>query len=134
METANRNVNTELDFINNSDALLATRPALGRVRTFWNASALSSKGIVNTEPSKTIPDQVLPLKEILSRFAKGIPYEAQTPIYLGEEGNGIDLRTLDLSEQAQLLKETTDFIRATQHGVDLVDLPETKPAEETPEG
>lgn len=67
----------------------------------------SNDGRIFTQPSLTIPDQTMSIKELVTRFAKGLPIaEGKTPIY-DEDGvsEGIDLRKLDLSEIHELKKQ-----------------------------
>lgn len=62
------------------------------------------KGKVFTEPTLTVPDQAMTVREILERYASGMPLDGQAgePFY-DEESEGINLKTLDLSERAELL-------------------------------
>ncbi|WNK13133.1 MAG: hypothetical protein [Microvirus sp.] len=70
-----------------------------------------------TEPSMTVPDQTMSMKEILRRFASGLPIGGiRVPLYEGEEDyensflEGIDPKTLDISELDELKKHTADTI------------------------
>lgn len=61
-----------------------------------------AKGEVNNQPSETVPDQAMSIKEIMTRYAKGLPLGgAKTPTW-DEEDDLPDLRTLDLEERAEL--------------------------------
>jgi Fe-S-cluster formation regulator IscX/YfhJ len=54
--------------------------------------------------SQTIPDQTMSIRQILQRYASGQPldvYNQGEPIWDGEEGSGINPKTLDLSELHQ---------------------------------
>ena len=63
----------------------------------------SYKGQTNVGESKTLPDQSMTLRELLIRYAKGLPLEGQkTPIWEGEEGFDIDPQKLDLAEIEEL--------------------------------
>lgn len=59
-----------------------------------------------TGPSMTVPDQSMSMRELLHRFANNAPINAgaREPIYLGEDGEGIDMRTLDLAERQEIIK------------------------------
>lgn len=61
-----------------------------------------------TLPSMTIPDQSMSIKEILERYARGLPMDGKVPIYEGEDGDGIDPRRLDLAEREHLKKVYTE--------------------------
>lgn len=54
-----------------------------------------------TQPSLTQPDQTLSIREILTRFTRGIPMEGKVPMFSDEYT--VDPRKLDLTEiQAEL--------------------------------
>lgn len=57
----------------------------------------------NSQPSMTIPDQTMSMREILTRYAQGMPIAGniKTPIYEGSDYLP-DPRTLDLSERQEL--------------------------------
>jgi hypothetical protein len=56
-----------------------------------------------TGPSMTIPDQTMSIRELLRRYASGLPLGgSKEPIYEGEDGDGIDPRRLDLAERQEL--------------------------------
>lgn len=60
-------------------------------------------GEINDQPSNTIPDQTLSIKEILNRYARGLPIGGQKfPIYEGEDNDLPDPRHLDLAERDEL--------------------------------
>jgi len=77
-------------------------------RNQYNSKEFKTDGENNFSPSMTIPDQTLSIKEILERYARGLPMEGKVPIYEGEDGDGIDPRRLDLSERAELQKLYTE--------------------------
>lgn len=62
-------------------------------------------------PALTVPDQTLSIREILDRFARGIPMEnvAKIPSYDGEENEFPDIRTLDLAEIQAYAQEANDL-------------------------
>jgi len=64
------------------------------------------KGEVNNQPSQTIPDQAMSIKEILQRFARGLPIEQFSPKYdtddVSEDDYLPDPRTLDLAERQEM--------------------------------
>jgi len=73
-----------------------------KVRNMFNASEFNDDE-VNNEPSQTIPDQSMSVREILSRYASGMPLSnGKEQIYDGEDGDGIDPRRLDLAERQEL--------------------------------
>jgi hypothetical protein len=72
------------------------------VRNPFNAKQYNDNEVI-TEPSQTVPDQALTIREILKRYASGQPLGGgKEPIYEGEEGDGVDPRTLDLAERQEL--------------------------------
>lgn len=73
-----------------------------KIRNIFNAKEFSDNE-VNNEPSQTIPDQALSVRDLLSRYASGQPLGGgKEPIYEGEDGDGIDPRRLDLAERQEL--------------------------------
>lgn len=95
-----------------------------KFRTAFNY--VQSKGEVNTEPSMTVPDQAMTIKEILQRFAQGLPLEgARVEIYdEDDEVEGLpDLSNMDLAEREEAI---------LQMGLELEELKE-KLSEDLPE-
>ena len=73
-----------------------------KIRNIFNAHEFNDDEH-NTEPSKTVPDQAMSVRELLQRFANGLPLGGgKDPIYEGEDGDGIDPRRLDLAERQEL--------------------------------
>jgi hypothetical protein len=69
-------------------------------------------GQVNNQESKTVPDQSMTLRELLVRYAKGLPLEGQkTPIWEGEEGFDIDPQKLDLAEIEELREKAEQELK-----------------------
>lgn len=81
-------------------------------------NATESKGQVNNEPSLTVPDQSMTLKELLVRYAKGLPLaDAKTPIWEGEEGFDVDPKRLDLAEVEELAEKAREELKAINERV-----------------
>lgn len=75
-------------------------------RTHYNSIEFEKNYECNHLPSKTIPDQTMSVREIMRRFASGLPLEgAKVPIYEGEDEYMPDLKTMDISEQYALIDE-----------------------------
>lgn len=73
-----------------------------KIRNLFNASEFNDDEI-NNEPSLTIPDQSMSVRELLQRYANGLPLGgSKEPIYEGEDGDGIDPRRLDLAERQEM--------------------------------
>jgi hypothetical protein len=71
-----------------------------------------TKGQTNNEPSMTVPDQSMSLRELLTRYARGLPLEgAKTPIWEGEEGFDKDPETLDLAEREDLAEKAREELK-----------------------
>lgn len=79
-----------------------------KVRNQYNGKTFPSDGEKNFGPSQTVPDQTMSIKEILERYARGLPMDGKVPIYEGEDGDGIDPRRLDLSERQEIARLYTD--------------------------
>lgn len=65
-----------------------------------------SKGQINNSPSETVPDQTMSIREILVRYARGLPITGGKPHYYDEEQYTPDIKTMDLAD-LQELHETT---------------------------
>lgn len=75
-----------------------------KIKTWLNAFEFPYLGKNFTMPSETIPDQSLSIREILDRYARGLPLDAKTPIW--DEDADLDNyipdpRTLDLAEREE---------------------------------
>lgn len=54
------------------------------------------------EPSRTIPDDTLTVRQILERHTKGLPINSSVRVPIYDEDNDLpDYRTLDLAERQQ---------------------------------
>ncbi len=62
-------------------------------------------GKVNDQPDQTIPDQAMSIKEILKRYARGLPVEQFKPNYEDDDVSTDDFlpdpRTMDLAERQE---------------------------------
>jgi DNA-binding transcriptional MerR regulator len=73
-----------------------------KIRNIFNASEFNDDEI-NDEPSLTIPDQSMSVRELITRYSSGLPLGGvKEQIYEGEDGDGIDPRRLDLAERQEL--------------------------------
>lgn len=74
-----------------------------------------SSGEVNTLPSMTVPDQCLSIREILIRYAKGLPISASDPLYDGEDADFDDLlpdpARMDLEEREAFRNQAIDELK-----------------------
>lgn len=64
-----------------------------------------SVGEINNQPSMTVPDQALSLKEILRRYASGQPLDGMREGWFDDENDLPDLNTLDFADREDLLAE-----------------------------
>ncbi len=67
------------------------------------------KGQINKQKSLTIPDQSMSIKQIMERFARGLPVEQFKPIYdenIDEESEFLpDPRTMDLADRQEFAEQ-----------------------------
>ncbi|QCS36951.1 hypothetical protein [Tortoise microvirus 32] len=83
-------------------------------RTPYNSKEFPKNYEVNTQPSQTIPDQTMSVREIMDRYARGLPISAgKVPIYDGDEDLP-DFKKMDLSEQQELLRANAEHIERLQ--------------------
>ena len=66
-------------------------------------------GQVFTQPSKTIPDHTMTIRELADRFARGLPLNgtASTPVYLGDT-DVPNTAHMDLADKEDYLNEIRD--------------------------
>lgn len=76
-----------------------------------NFNYLDYPGEVNNLPSETVPDQAMSVREILQRYARGLPLTeaGRVPIWAEspEDDDLPDIKTLDLAER-QEIKEAAE--------------------------
>lgn len=64
----------------------------------------------NTKPSLTIPDQSMTIREIMIRYAKGLPISGgRVPLYENEDGEEDfypDIEHMDLADRQQFLEDS----------------------------
>lgn len=70
-------------------------------RTQYNYQV--SEGVINTEPSMTVPDQSLSLRELLVNYTRGndLPINKAVPVF-SEDEHYPDLRKMDLVDLQEL--------------------------------
>lgn len=96
-------------------------PQLSRIKNTTNAANYPIRGEINLKPSETIPDQTMTVKELIERYQKGLPLgnTQKVPMYVGEEDpfDGIDPRSLDLSERIEMMRNAQQLIKDTQEAL-----------------
>jgi hypothetical protein len=76
------------------------------VRNQHNSRNFVKNGEVNNEPSLTVPDQALSIREILRRFSHGIPMDGQQiPIFDENENDLPDFRHMDLADREEAAEQ-----------------------------
>lgn len=89
-----------------------------KIKNMLNADEFVYEGQINNEVSMTIPDQSMTLRELMIRYAKGLPLEGiRTPIWEGEEGYEVDPKTLDLAELEQLANKAREELKDIEERV-----------------
>lgn len=85
---------------------MTTETQQSKVHTSMNYEP--KKGKTFSQPSQTIPDMTMSMRDIIDRHAKGMPMEiGKSPIFHEEETEqkGINYKTLDLAEIEIIAKE-----------------------------
>lgn len=86
--------------------------------------------------SLTVPDQTMSLKDILNRYAHGIPMNAianKVPIYTdNENGLGIPMESLDFAERQTLIEGNLQNIADLQNQLEALNKPQITPEAPTP--
>lgn len=77
-----------------------------KFRTQYNYfKAKGEEGEKNFQPSMTIPDQTMSIREIMQRYARGLPLDMEkTPVYHGEDDEFPDMQRLDLAERQEVIE------------------------------
>lgn len=101
-----------------------------KFKTQYNAHLFPKNYEENNLPSATIPDQSLSVKDILQRYANGLPLGgAKVPVYNGEDYIP-DLDRLDLAERAALIESNAQRILEMQKDLQRRRNPKPKPVEQ----
>lgn len=89
------------------------------VKTPWHNTVnhVPTDGEKNTKPSKTIPDQSLSIREIMLRYARGLPLEGvREPFFDEDPDNPMpDLSRMDIIDQHETIQAAKDEIRDIAH-------------------
>lgn len=79
-----------------------------KFKTQYNATP--DKGEKNTLPSETVPDQSMTVREIMERYARGLPLGGEKfPVYHGEN-TPPDLKRMDLTDIEEMTRKNAQFI------------------------
>lgn len=91
-----------------------------KVKNMLNAHEFPRIGEINTMPSLTKPDQTLTIREILDRYANGMPLMGhRVPVF--DEGNDLpDPRTLDYTELQEMAESFEKEIRDIRTKADAI--------------
>lgn len=91
----------------------------------------------NHQPSLTIPDQTMSIREIIDKYANGGVIETFNPYYGEEEDfNELlpDFRKMDLADRQQLAEEFYNELNTLQGSPSEVELPKSENDETAQEG
>lgn len=70
--------------------------------------------------SETIPNQAMSAKELMDRFAAGLPLGgSRVPVYLGEEDpfDGVDISKMDLADRQSLVDKAAEELDAAKRRI-----------------
>lgn len=81
-----------------------------KFKTQWNAHEFPKTMERGGGISLTVPDQTMSIKEIVRRFASGLPVTGVRVPMFNEEEDLPDWEGLDLAERQILLEENADYI------------------------
>lgn len=73
-----------------------------KIKNSINASEFQKNYEINTMPSMTIPDQTMSIRQIVERFAKGLPVDGLREPIWDIDNDLPDFNTLDLAERQEL--------------------------------
>ena len=82
-----------------------------KIRNIFNANEFNDNES-EFSPSLTVPDQALSVRQILERYANGLPLGGSNEsIWEGEEGFERDPETLDLAEREELAEKARQELK-----------------------
>ena len=84
-----------------------------RIKNSINAHEYTVDVERNGMPSKTVPDQTMTVREIMERYARGLPIGGSRLPSYDEEDDMPDIKTLDLTEReeyADLFRDELEVI------------------------
>lgn len=68
-----------------------------------------------SQPSMTVPDDTMSLKELLNRQNNGMPLEdVKSPLFYGEDGEGINPATLDIEDKKYYIEKASAELKEIQ--------------------
>lgn len=77
-----------------------------KFKNHYNASQFKDHNETNTKPSVTIPDMSMSIRQIMDRYARGLPLGGiRVPVYDGDEDFYPDPKTMDISERAEFIQQ-----------------------------
>lgn len=80
-----------------------------KITTFLNYQP--DPGEINLSPTMTVPDQSMAIREIMSRFSRGLPVGGQRVALFTEEGEEMpDPRTLDLTDLQEIAEYQQEVV------------------------
>lgn len=80
-------------------------PGVVYIKNSLNAQEFAKRYEVPDKVSMTIPDQTLSIRDIMRRFAAGLPIDGEkVPIYDGEDSDMPDLKNMDLAERQEYIE------------------------------
>lgn len=87
-----------------------------RIRTSMNSYLFKKMYERNTLPSCTIPDQSMSIKEIVRRFASGLPIPtSRQPLW--NDSDEPDIAHMDLADREDYINERADELRALKQKI-----------------
>lgn len=105
-----------------------------KFQTQYNRKDFPRRHEINTLPSATIPDQTMTIKQIMDRYARGLPLEGvKVPIYEGEDSDLPDPKTLDLAERQELKEQYQEELQELKEKERIRRLPKSQQNQKSPE-
>lgn len=106
------------------------------VKNSLNADTYSKRYEMNNLPSMTVPDQSLTIREIMRRFASGLPIDGEkVPMYdeENEENDLPDLSRMDLAEREEYIESAKTELAALHVKLNAAQRKKAEKAEKSPE-
>lgn len=103
------------------------------IKTYFNNHLFKNLGKVFDQPSMTVPDQSLTIRQILDRYSRGLPLDLKTPQWDNQpdiDDIMPDPKTLDISERYDLAQQAQQELNQIKRK--LAEKPKNKPIIEPP--
>lgn len=89
-----------------------------KFKNHFNKNEFPDDGEINDMPSMTVPDMAMSMKDIMKRFASGLPIEGErVPFYGGEDDDLPDFSHMDPAELEEYRDRVSQELKELNRGI-----------------